>query len=173
MEEITRYDHISDVREKRKHILYDIRKGVILASDYPVIFKKFSELIEKENDRFLIKIPDNSYQKGLSVKLFKFLATGQCGDALTSKSMEEFRKIAKKIAEEINRHIRLEYDHPMRRFTALSKNGTVDDVVSYNLKKYHYDLFDYTWISMNLKPLILENISQMRSEERAELKGDF
>jgi len=173
-EEANRYDSISDMQSKRKQAIYDIKTGVLDASDFPTIFKKFSELIDKLPDgKFIVRTPADNYSRGLSTKMLKFISTGYVGDALASKSMGEIKKIVSDIAEETLMHIPTNNSHPTRKLQSLMKNGTLDDIINFNLKKKHYDLFDPKWIKGTLQPLILSKIFELRKSEKAIARGEL
>jgi hypothetical protein len=172
--EIHRYDTITDVQDKRKQVLVDIKNGTLDAKNYPTIMKKFSEIITKLPDgRFMYSSPKSNYEQSLRTKLITFIHTGKLGDALASNSMGEVKRIAKDIAEEILRYIPLDYSHPMRKIMSLYKNGTLQEIIDFNLKKKHYDLFDKSWYNSTVNPLVMEYITHFRKTDKAELRGEF
>lgn len=171
-QEASRYDQITDLPTKRKQIIYDIKKGILNAREYPLIFKKFSEIIDKTSDgRFLYTNPQSTYYHALRTKLITFVMTGKLGDALASSSLEEIKRIAREIADEVYLHIPLTNDHPTRKINALEKNGDLQDIIDFNLKKKHYDVFDRTWYMKNIKPLVMEYIYNYRKSDHNEMKG--
>lgn len=173
-DEANRYDNLNDPQSKRKQVIYDIKTGVLDSSDFPTIFKKFSQLIDKLPDgKFIVRTPNDNYSRGLSTKLIKFISTGFVGDALASKSMGEIKKIVSDIAEETLMHIPTGNSHPTRKLQSLMKNGTLDDIIGFNLKKRHYDLFDSKWIKETLHPLVLKKIFELRKSEKAIARGEL
>ncbi len=172
--EANRYDGIEDMPSKRKQAIYDIKKGVLDARGFPTIFKKFGEVIDKLPDgRFVIRPPADNYGRGIATKLVNFINTGYVGDALASKSMGEIKKVVSDVAEETLMHIPTNNSHPTRKLQSLMKNGTLDDIINFNLKKKHYDLFDQKWIKETLQPLILHKIFELRKAEKAIARGEL
>lgn len=172
--EANRYDNIEDVQSKRKQAIYDIKTGVLDSTDFPTIFKKFGEVLDKLPDgKFVIRPPADNYGRGVATKLLKFISTGYVGDALASKSMGELKKIAGEVAEETLRHIPTNNSHPTRKLQSLMKNGTLDEIINFNLKKKHYDLFDQKWIKEVLQPMILHKIFELRKAEKAIARGEL
>jgi hypothetical protein len=173
-EEAHRYDSINDIQDKRKQVIYDIKKGILNASDYPVIFKKFAEILDKTPEgKFLYTAPKSNYEQSLRTKLVNFVMTGKLGDALVSASMGEIKKIAKDITTEILRYIPLDYDHPTRKLKALYKNGTIQEIIDFNLKKKHYDIFDSSWYQKNVNPEVMKLLTHYRKTDQGELRGQF
>jgi hypothetical protein len=173
-EEANRYDSIQDIQSKRKQIIYDIKTGVLDASEYPVIFKKFSEIIDKTPEgKFLYLNPKSNHEAGMRTKLMNFISTGKMGDALASSSMGEVKKIAKNIALEILRHIPLNNTHPTRKLQSLQKNGTIQDIIDFNLKKKHYDVFDPSWYMTYVNPEVMSLVMNYRKTDQRELRGQF
>lgn len=171
-QEASRYDQITDMPSKRKQLIYDIKKGILNPNEYPIIFKKFSEIIDKTPDgKFLYLNPQTTYQQATRTKLISFVMTGKLGDALVSSSLGEIKKIARDIADEVYLHIPLSDDHPMRKLKALEKNGTLQDIIDFNLKKKHYDVFDKSWYEKNVKPTVMNYIFNYRKADHNEMKG--
>lgn len=178
--EASRYDGIQDIQDKRKQAIYDIKTGAIDGSNFPLIFKKLAEVIDKLPDgRFVIRPPEDSYGRGLATKLVKFIQTGFIGDALASKAVGELKKITNDIADETMLHIPTNVTHPMRKIQALMKKGRkgepskLDEIIDFNLKKKHYDLFDPKWVIGTLKPMILAKIFELRKSEKALARGEM
>lgn len=164
-QEAHRYDGIDD-QTKRKQVLYDIKTGKLNPKNFPVLFSVWAKVIDKDPDgRFKFVAPPT--------KLLKFIQTGSVGDALVSRSMGDIKKMATDIAEEVLRHIPTTNDHPLRKLQALQKNGTLKDIIDFNLRKRHYDLFDQQWYNQVLNPLILNTLSELRKSEKSELRGDL
>lgn len=173
-QEAHRYDGINDIQDKRKQVIYDIKKGELDASEYPVIFKKFAEIIDKTPEgKFLYLNPKSNHEAALRTKLMKFVATGKIGDALVSSSMGEIKKMAKDIAIEVLRYIPLSTDHPTRKLQALQKNGTLSDIINFNLHKKHYDIFDPSWYQTYVHPEVMKLIMNYRKTDQRELRGHF
>jgi hypothetical protein len=92
-QEASRYDQIEDMPSKRKQLIYDIKNGILNPSEYPLIFKKFSEIIDKTPEgKFLYLNPQTTYQQAARTKLINFVMTGKLGDALVSSSLGEIKK---------------------------------------------------------------------------------
>lgn len=173
-QEAGRYDGIKDVQDKRKQVIYDIKTGVLDAAEYPVIFKKFSEIIDKTPEgKFLYLNPKTNHELAMRTKLMKFVATGKIGDALVSSSMGEIKKMSRDIALEIIRHIPLSTSHPTRKLQALQKNGTIQDIIDFNLKKKHYDIFDPSWYQTYVNPEVMKLVMNYRKTDQRELRGHF
>lgn len=173
-EEVKRYDNIYDIHDKRKQVILDIKSGILNSSDYPVILKKFGEIVDKTNEgRFLYLNPKSNYELAMRTKLIKFISTGKIGDALISSSMGEIKKIAKNIALEILRHIPLNTTHPTRKLISLQKNGTIQDIINFNLKKKHYDILDPSWYQTYVNPEVMKLVMNYRKTDQRELRGQF
>lgn len=172
--EANRYDSIKDVQDKRKQIILDIKSGKLDSSDYPTILKKFTEIVGKTEDgRFLYLNPKSNHEVAMRTKLLKFISSGKVGDALVSSSMGEVKKIAKNIALEVLRHIPSNHSHPARKLQSLQKNGTLQDIVDFNLKKKHYDIFDPSWYQTYVHPEVMNLIMNFRKTDQRELRGLF
>lgn len=172
--EASRYDNINNMQDKRKQVLWDIKQGILNANDYPVIFKKFIQIINKLPDgRFVYVQPNSNYERSLRTKLITFIQTGKIGDALVSSSMGEIKKIIKDTSEEVLRHIPLNNDHPMRKLKSLYKNGTIQEIIDFYLKKNNYDMFDSSWVHNTLNPEIMKQIFNFRKIDKSELKGNL
>ena len=178
--ELHRYDKITDIQDKRKNIIYDIKAGKLDPNDYPLIFQKFAEILDMLPDgRFVYRLPQTNdkskenYYLSLRTKLMNFVATGKIGDALASTGSGEVKRIAREIADEVMRHIPLNTDHPGRKILSLYKNGTLQDIIDFNLKKKHYDIFDKSWYEKTLNPLVMNLVAKGRDAEKKELRGVF
>jgi hypothetical protein len=163
--EAGRYDSITDIRDKRRQILWDIKNGNVEAGDYPTVLGIYANYIDKLPDgKFVIRGGANSPKdKERFTKTINFISSGKI-DALSSAGTPDVKKIITSVAEEILRQIPTENDHPTRKLLALIKNGTVDESINFFLKKHHYDIFGDNFI-MYIKPLIINKTVELRKSE--------
>ena len=178
--ELHRYDKIQDVQDKRKNIIYDIKAGKLDPKDYPLIFQQFAKILDILPDgRFVYRLPPTqdkskeNYYLALRTKLMNFISTGKIADALASSGTPEIKRIAREIADEVMLQIPLDTDHPTRKILSLYKNGTLQDIINFNIKKKHYDIFDQSWVDKTLNPLVMNLIAQTRKGEKAAARGDL
>lgn len=195
--EAERYDHIENIYDKRHQAVYDVKTGAVNVSNFPTIFRALARAINVLPDgKFVTRPPDVDtpvtaaeakkkglvvignvgYARGVASKLSKFINIGVVGDALMS---DEINKIANDIADETMLHISLDTDHPMRKLKVLMKKGKgeklsqLDDIIDFNLKKKHYDVFDQKWVNGTLKPMIFSKIFELRKSEKALARGEL
>lgn len=168
--EANRYDKLNP-SEKRFNVLYDIKNGVLKLDDYPSIFKKLALLVNKSpiDGSFVISTdqPINSELGRLVPKANNFIINGTLRDLADAQNNNELKKIADKVVEEIA--INLHDDHPNRKLQALDKSGKLDEIISFYMKKHHYDLFNIPWFKGAIKLLALH----YRKEEQREKRGMF
>lgn len=175
--EANRYEKYADIKDKRKAIIYDLQNNVLpdeVIETLPLFVKTLAvqapKLKKLEDGRFLIPTGgDNPKVKSYATKLINFIQTGS-GDALSSTSMEEVKKIIKSIAIEIERKLPLikKGSNPLKVLIRLLKNGTVDEAIQYYLKINHYDIFGTEWINNTIRRGVIGYLSTLRELSKAE-----
>jgi hypothetical protein len=147
--EANRYEKYTDIKDKRKAIIYDLQNDVLpdeVIDNLPLFVKTLAvqapKLRKLEDGRFIIPTGGDTKAKGYATKLINFIQNG-AGDALSSTAMEEVKKIIKSIAIEIERKLPpiKSGSNPLKVLIRLLKNGTVDEAIQYYLKINHYDIF--------------------------------
>jgi hypothetical protein len=175
--EANRYEKYSNPQDKRKAMIFDLQNDTLpdeVIEKLPLFVKTLAvqapKLKKLEDGRFLIPTGgDNNKTKAYATKLVKFIQTG-VGDALSSQSMEEVKKIIKSITYEIERKMPpiKRGSHPLRALMSMLKNGTIDEAIQHYLKINHYDVFGQEWINNTIRRGVIAQLHTFREISKAE-----
>lgn len=166
-----RYDQYGSIVDKRKALLFDLTNNNLPddeKDDLPLFFLSLVKNIPQgtiqklDNGGFLINL--NKIESSIQRQaLTKFITDG--GDALSSKSMGEVKKIIKDIAKEVMLHISAKNPVPHKTLFNMFKSGKLREIINYYLKIHHYELFGEKWVNSLIQP-ILKEIDAIHSDEK-------
>lgn len=170
-----RYDQYPTISDKRKALIFDLQNNVLPDEEkhaLPLFFLTWIEkiplgVIEKmQNGGF--KIDLNKVKSTMERQaLTKFISEG--GDALSSKSMSEVQKIIKSVAREVITHISAKNRVAHKTLLNMFKSGKLREIINFNLKHHHYDLFGEKWVNSLIIP-ILDEIGKIHAQEKEDAK---